>query len=170
MNHFFYSLISFIIALFFIMLGVISVLMPWFPSMRADLILFLLENSIVISLFGFSFLTIGIFLVINIILNTKRHYYEFKVGQNTVTIDEDLIQKYLHVYFLEIFPTQEVACRLAIKQNQLHVTADLPYVPAEQRNIILEKIKRDLKDLFSQQLNYNTDYYLSTSFQSDKSE
>ena len=170
MNHFFYSLISFIIALFFIMLGVISVLMPWFPSMRADLILFLLENSVVISLFGFAFLTIGVFLVINIILSTKGHYYEFKVGQNTVTIDEDLIQKYLQMYFSELFPTEEVPCRLTIKQNQLHVTADLPYVPPTQRSLLTEKIKQDLKDLFSQQLDYNTDYYLSTSFQSDKSE
>lgn len=167
MSHFFYSLISFIIALFFIMLGVISVIMPWFPAMRSDLIQFLLENSIAISLFGLAFLTIGIVMVVNIILSTKRHYYEFKIGQHTVKVDEDLIQKYLQIYFQELFPTQEVPCRLIIKQNRLHITADLPYVPSKQRDVLIEKIQHDLKDLFNQQLGYTTDYYLSASFQSD---
>ena len=168
MSHFFYSLMSFILALFFIMLGVISVLMPWFPAMRTDLIQFLLENSIAISLFGLAFLTIGIVLVVNIILSTKHHYYEFKVGNHPVRVDEELIQKYLQVYFDEIFPAQEVPCQLTIKQNLIHVTADLPYVPALQRNVLVEKIQQDLKDLFSNQLGYNSNYYLSASFQTDK--
>lgn len=168
MKHFFYSLINFIVALFFIMMGVISVLMPWFPAMRVDFIKFLLENSMAITLFGLCFLTIGIYLVISIILGAKRHYYEFKVGQNLVTVDEDLIQKYLQVYFSEIFPTQEIPCGLTIKQNLLHITADLPYVPSSQRDVLLEKIKQDLKNIFGQHLGYDSDYYLSASFQSDK--
>ena len=56
--------------------------------MRADFILFLLENSIALSFLGLTFLTIGIAMVLKIILNTKRHYYEFKVGKNWVQIDE----------------------------------------------------------------------------------
>lgn len=169
MIRFFYSLISFITALFFILLGVVSVLMPWVPSIRSDIIGFLIENSIAISLFGLAFLTIGIVMVINIILGTKRHYYEFKVGQNPVGVDEDLIQKYLQAYFIELFPVQEIPCCLAIKQNRLHITADLPYVPATQRAVLLEKIQQDLQDLFRRQLGYHDDYYLSASFQSEKS-
>lgn len=168
MNHFLYSLISFIIALFFIMLGVIACLLPWFPAMRSDLIQFFLENSVAIFLFGMSFLTIGVVMVVNIILSTKRHYYEFKVGHNPVRIDEDLIQKYLQNYFYEIFPTQEVACRLTIKQNRLHIDADFPYVPVTQRSVLLEKIQDDLRELFSKQFGYSNDYYLAASFQSDK--
>lgn len=168
MNHFIYSLITFIIALFFIMLGVIASLIPWFPAMRTDLIQFLLENSIAIFLFGMAFLVIGVVMVVNIILSTKRHYYEFTVGNNTVKVDEDLIQKYLQNYFQDQFPTQEVPCRLTIKQNRLHITADLPYVPSTKRNLLVEKIQQDLKDLLSEHLGYNDDYYLSASFQTDK--
>lgn len=168
MNHFFYSLMSFILALFFIMLGALSILMPWRPAMRTDLIQFLLENSIALSLFGLAFLTIGVAMVFSIILNAKRHYYEFKVGNNPVRVDEEVIQKYLQVYFEEIFPAQDVPCRLTVNKNLLHVTADLPYVPNTQRNVLIEKIQQDLKSLFSEHLGYNSDYYLSASFQADK--
>lgn len=167
MNHFIYSLISFIIALFFIMLGVISALMPWFPAMRADLIQFLLENSIAIFLFGMAFLTIGVCMVVNIILHAKKHYYEFTVGEHPVRIEEDLIQKYLQTYFQNLFPAKEVPCHLSIKQNRLYITADLPPVPSSQRDIIIEKIQQDLKKLFSEHLGYHSEYYLSASFQAD---
>lgn len=169
MRHFFYSLSNFIVALFFIMLGVISVLMPWFPTMRVDFIKFLLENSMAITLFGLCFLIIGIYLVISIVLGTRRHYYEFKVGQHIVEVDEDLIHKYLQTYFAEVFPSQEIPCSLTIKQNLLHVNADLPHVPSDQRSVLLEKIKQDLKSIFSDNLGYDSDYYLSVSFQAESS-
>jgi hypothetical protein len=107
-------------------------------------------------------------MIINFILGTKRHYYEFKVGPHSVEVDEELINEYLNTYFKELFPTQEVPCRLTIKQNRLHITADLPYVPASQRSLLLEKVKHDLYDIFCSQLGYQSDYYLSTSFQPEK--
>lgn len=164
MNHFFYSLITFIIALFFILLGILCILLRWMPVMRTELIHFLLENSIAISLFGAAFLAIGSFIVAQIILNSKKRYYEFKIGSHEVAVDEELIHKYLQIYFEELFPNREVPCRLEIHQNKLHVTADLPYVPEEQREILTEKIQIDLKNLFRDKLGYSSEYYLSTSF------
>lgn len=142
--------------------------MPWFPEMRANLITFLLENSIAISLFGFAFLTIGTVMVMNFLLGMQRKYYEFKIGQHSVNVDEELVNSYLQIYFKELFPSQEVPCRLIIKQNRFHITADLPCVPSSQRSILLEKIKNDLNELFSNQLGYESDFYLSTSFQPEK--
>lgn len=168
MNRFIYSLISFIVALFFIMLGVISILLPWLPVMRTHIILFLLENAVAISLFGLAFLAIGVAMVTNIALAAKTRYYEFTVGQNPVKIDEDLIQKYIQLYFQELFLGQEVPCCLAIKHNRIHITADLPAVPLTQRDVLLEKIQQDLKELFSRYLGYHVDYYLSASFQAEE--
>lgn len=168
MNHFFYSLIGFITALFFILLGVMSVLMSWFPAMRADLIQFLLENGTAVFLFGLAFMTIGIVMVINIVLGAKNHYYQFKIGRHTTQIDEDLIQKYIQTYFGEIFPKQAVPCRLIVRKNRLHITVDLPYVPASQQSVLMEKIQQDLNELLGKQIGYTSDYYLSTSFQPEK--
>jgi len=163
-NHLLFSLFSLISAIFFLLLGIFAVMVPWVPALKVSIIRFLQENSIVISLFGFAFLIVGTAIVINIILGTKRRYYHVKSGQNAVSVDENLIKGYLETYFHDLFPGQEIPSHLVIKQNKIHVMADLPTIPMEEQKDILEKIEKDLGEVFTTVLGYRNEFYLNISF------
>lgn len=165
MTHFFYSLITFLIAIFFILLGIIGILIPWSSNVRAEVISIISEHSIAISLFGLIFIAIGIAVVVNILLVSKTSYYQFTVGKNHVYVDETVIQSYLREYWKELFAAQEIPNRITLKGNQINVVADLPYVEPEQQTKLINKIQQELTELFGEILGYRQQFHLSVSFQ-----
>lgn len=167
MHHLFYSLISLTVAIFFIMLGVLTVLLPWSPSVRTDLIQFILEDSLAIFLFGFVFICVGLAIVIYIILGTRRSYYRLKGGTQSVHIDEAVVQDYLDTYWKQLFPKTSIPTRLQIKKNKIHLIADLPFIPHAEQKKVLERIKTDLTEIFGSFLGYREPFYFTASFQTD---
>lgn len=168
MSNFFYSLISFIVAVFFIMLGVIGVIIPWSPGVRTDLIQFILDDSLAISLFGFASIIIGLAIVTNILLNTKRRYYRIRSDKNSIEVDETVIQQYLQAYWKQLFPDSDIPSRLSLKNNKIHIIVDLPPIPYGQQQLLIERIKTDLRSTFAKMLGYHHEFYLSASFQTEK--
>lgn len=165
MLHFIYSLISFLIAIFFILLGIIGILIPWSANVRQEVISLISEHSLGISIFGLSFIAIGIAVVVNILLSSKTSYYQFTVGKSHVYIDETVVQHYLTEYWKELFLGQEIPNRITLKNNRIDVTADLPYVQPSQQEELLIKIQNELTELFSDLLGYRQQFHLSVSFQ-----
>ncbi len=165
MLHFIYSLISFLTAIFFILLGIIGILIPWSSNIRQEVINLIADHSIAISLFGLSFIAIGVAVAVNILLSSKPKYYQFTVGKNFVYIDEKIVQRYLSEYWKELFAGQEIPNRITLKNNQIDVVADLPYVNPDQQEELLTKIQNELTDLFSDLLGYHQQFHLSVSFQ-----
>lgn len=165
MRHFFYSLISFIVGLFFILLGVVGILVPWSPEVRSHLVRFIQEDSVFIFLFGLGLLIIGLAIATFVILSTRKRYYEIRSGENLVKIDEALFQDYLNIYWKQLFPKYEIPNRVALKKNKIYVTADLPYIPDSQQKALIERIERDLNDIFTRIIGYSHEYVISISFQ-----
>jgi hypothetical protein len=168
MKNILYSLISLVVALFFILLGVIAALLPWSVAVRSDLISLILEGSMTLFFFGCGFILIGCAIVLNIFISGRRSYYELKGGESGVLIDENILQDYVQNYWKQIFPKSEVPTKLSVKRNRMHITADLPYVPKSQRDVVLEQIKHDLEEIFSKYVGYNNSFSLSISFQPEK--
>ena len=143
MNKLFYSLMSFIIALFFLMLGIYCLMIPWSASIRTNLVQFILEYSTTIFLFGIGFVTIGLAFIIHIAFSTKTHYYRLRfTGPNPIWIHESLIQDYLNTYWKHLFPKSVVPNRLTMKKNKIHLIADLPYIPLPEHKDLLERYKK----------------------------
>jgi hypothetical protein len=168
MNNLFYSLISLAIALFFLTLGIMCMMLPWSPIVRSDLIQFILEDSIAISLFGFGFAIVALALIINIGFSTRYNYYKVRSEPNAISIDETIIQEYLNTYWKTLFPQSTIPSRLKIKKNRIYIIADLPYIPLQEQKQFLEKVKAELNDLFSTILGYRDVFYLSASFQTEQ--
>lgn len=168
MRNLFYSLISLIVAIFFIMLGIIGILLPWSPTVRSDIIQFLLEDSLAISLFSFVLILIGLAIVIHIVMNARHSYYYIKSGRNPTWVDESVIEDYLDTYWKQLFPKAHVTNRLMLKKNKIHLVAELPYVPHLEQKDVLERIKNDLTELFASFLGYRQPFYLSASFQPEQ--
>jgi hypothetical protein len=66
-----------------------------------------------------------------------------------------------------VFPNSEVPCSVSFKNNQLHITADLPYVPLEKQKGLIEQMQADVTDIFTRLLGYRAEYLFSLSFQED---
>lgn len=164
MKNFFYSLISLIIALFFILIGVIGIMIPWSEITRTTLIQFINEDALAISLFGFAFIIIGVAIVVNILLSTQRHYYHIRANDTSIAVDEAIIEQYLAAYWSQLFPGRDVPCRLSLKDNKIHIAADLPYMPVSEHKKLLERIKEDLRNTFADTLGYRDEFNISVSF------
>lgn len=170
LSNFIYSLINCLIALFFILLGLIALILPWSPSIRTELIQFFLEKSLPISLFGLGFLAIGIAILTQIILKIRHtNYYVIHSGINSVLVDEEILQKYLSSYWQQLFPSQDVSSHFVIKKNKIKVFAELPGIAPEEHDMLVKHIESDLSDIFNRILGYTNDFVLQVSFKKNNS-
>jgi len=115
-------------------------------------------------LFGFGFIAIGIGLLANIIITSRHKYYHYTVKTFTVSVDETLIVQYLNFYWKELFPQEEIPCRVILTNNHLQVVAHLPGIEKEKQDDIVEQIKEDLRTLLDLTIGYNEEFELSLSF------
>ncbi len=167
MNNFFHSLVVFIAALFFIMLGLVGIMIPWFPGMRMEIIEFILEYPLAILLFGIALVMAGFGIVFYILFHSRRRYYYIYSGSNTAAVDEAVIKQYLDIYWKQLFPDQDIPNRFTLKDNKIHIAVDLPFLPPQQQQLLLERIKLDLRNTFSKLLGYRNGFSLSASFQKE---
>lgn len=163
MFNFIYYLGGVVIGLFFLLLGLIAIILPWSIGLRTDVVLFFLENSIAISLFGFGFFLIGIGMLVNFYLSSRRSSYRLHSKQ-PVVIDQRIMEQYLTSYWKQLFPQQEIPTQLFLRKNRLKITADLPYVPLLEQKPLVEQIEKDLQEIFSNLLGYSESFALALSF------
>lgn len=169
MNNFFYSLFNFVTALIFIVIGIVSFILPWSPAARTDLVQFILEDSYLIFLLGSVFILLGVLILINLWLNFKRRYYRLKSNNRSVIIDETIFQQYLDTYWSHLFPDTHIPSHVVVGPKKLKITADLPYVPVSEQKALLNRIQNDLEELFGNYVGYHRDYLISISFASEQS-
>lgn len=165
MRNIFYSLITLVVALFFIVLGVMSMILLFSPYVRSTLVQFILENSVMLFLFGFSFLVIGVAIVTHIILGAKKKHYYIKSNNHSIYINEDIFQQYLNDYWKQLFPNQDIPNQVILKKDKVQITAELPFVPIPEQKKVITRIERDLSELFNRLIGYRKEYILSLSFQ-----
>ncbi len=166
-SRFFYLSISFILGIFFLLGGTYATALSWSSFLRLKAIYFILENTLILSLFGLGLALIGFSILIYAIVNSRRRYISICISKHAVTIDETLIQQYLETYWKEHFPTHSVSSRLSIKKNALQIVVDLPFIPKDEQEKFLNHIHQDFMDIFGRLLGYPHKIYLTASFQTD---
>lgn len=164
MNHLFYSLITLLVALFFIVLGALAMMLQWSTHVSSSVIDFILNNTTTLFLFGFVAVVIGVALTINIAQSAFTHYYRIRSTDNPVILSDALIYDYLNSYWKELLPYAEVPCRILLKKHRIQIVADLPYFPVKEQKELLKRIEQDLLDLFRGVLGFRDELDLSISF------
>lgn len=164
LSRFFYLSASFVIGTFFFLMGLLCILLPWFPYLQQISIHFILENSLILSLFGLGFTLTGFSMAAYAILKTGRKYVEIRTGDLAVILDENVIKQYLETYWQTHFPQAKVSYNINFKKHSLQIIADLPSLSLSDQKAFLEEVKQDFNDLFSRVLGYPYDVYFITSF------
>lgn len=164
-SRFIYNSVSFILALFFILVGILNLFLAQSENWLKWLVQFISTNPWLSTLVGILFIAIGIGLLVRIRINSKKQYYEIKAGNHITCLDEKIFEKYLDTYWKELFPKNQVLSSVALRKNQLYITADLPYIPLEEQKTLLQQIENDLNDILIKYLGYHQEYLISINFQ-----
>lgn len=159
--HFF---ITALLAVFFILGGITCLLTPWSSAIRTHIILFIIENTAVISSFGLLFIILGIMLLINVVISSQHRYYKIKSKGSTVLVDENVIQQLIDEYFRELFPQNDVPSTIALEQNAIHITVNFPYFPIPDQKPFLQRVETELAACLNSILGHTEEFYLSASF------
>lgn len=162
--HYLFSFLNLILALFFILFGSITLLLPWSETIRNNVVTFISENAWPWNLFGLGFILVGVAIGAYTILTKRKRYFSIKVGDNMTSISDKVIDDYLRTYFLKQFPSQEVPYRFTLGNNSFHLTADLPFVPLDDQQDLLRKIEDDMQQLLREFIGYHKQLKFSFSF------
>jgi hypothetical protein len=103
-------------------------------------------------------------MLIYVIQSTKHRYYMIPAGRHMTSVDENLIGNYINNYWKELFPKIPVPNHVSLKGNKLFVIADLPYFPAPEQKIMLNKIDKDISGILNKILGYDREFSLQISF------
>jgi hypothetical protein len=164
-GHFFFSIINLLVAVLLIVLGIFIFMIPRAVHFQQLVMNLLTEKSYLFTILGISVGVVGILLLIAFYMMNRRHSYYLAMGNHFLTIDESIIQKYLTEYWKELFPGTDLHQEVALKNNLIHLTVDLPYIAFDEQRKILERIELDLQKLFSRIFDYRKEFYITVSFQ-----
>ena len=163
--HYLFSFLNLILALFFILFGSITLLLPWSETIRNHVVDFINDNAWPLNLFGLGFILIGLAIGAYTILTKRKRYITIKQGANETTISEKAINDYIRTYFSRQFPSREIPYRFTLSKNAFHLIADLPFIPLEDQKQIVERIEEDLQKIFREYLGYDKQLTFSFSFE-----
>jgi hypothetical protein len=164
-SFYFHITITILFSLLLIAFGIFFVILPSAPEFKHHIIDFLESNSALIQFSGILVATLGLILLISsFFVNRRDHYLVVYDKKGRIVIDEDILEQYVNSYFATLFPGTNYHVYSKIKDEKIHLVADLPSVPDESQKILLETIENDLNRLFSDKLGYKNDFYLSISF------
>lgn len=168
MTHLFYSLITVVIAFFFLLVGLVSFSLSFSTEIRTDFVQFILEDATVLPIFGITLLAIGIGILLNSFFSLRRRTYRISSGNYVTSLDENLFKQYLEAYWKQKFPRVDIPCKVNLKRNKIIVAADLPFVPIAEQTSVLEQIESDLSQILSQYLGYHRKYVINITFKPEK--
>lgn len=164
MGHFFYSLTNFILALFFLSLGILCALIAWFPQMKNDILQLLDESSWLVFFAGLAFILIGGAILFNLFIHSRVRTYVIRSGKNAVEVDQALIEETLNLYWRQLFPRYSIPSQVKIQDNQVYITADFPLIAEEEQSSFIKSIEENVGSLLSRTLGYRNDFFLTASF------
>lgn len=164
MNHPLYYFTSFVVALFFVMIGLICIALPWLSGVKMALVNFIAESTLLLFIVGLLLILCGCAIIAYMIFNRSKRTYHIRRGNHTFDIDKSVINTYVRIYLEERFPNEDIPHQISIKKNQLMLAADLPFVPKEDQESFTEKIYEELSQLLAEKVGSEKDLYLSISF------
>lgn len=161
-KNFFFTVFSLLLACFFLLLGSLSLVLPWNEKIHAHFLSFL-NNGLALSAVGFTLIIVGAILMATLFISHRKYYY-IRVGSRAVAVNGEVIKKSLSVYWKKRFGVNQVVSEVEIRPDRLHITAHLPPLPFEDQRDLVKKIEQELTALLTDILGYSRPLFLTVSF------
>jgi hypothetical protein len=151
-------------SLFLLLFGLFILVLPWSHSALELAVSSVQEYRWFLTFFGISLLLVGVAIIGQIYLASQRKYLTIKTGDNPVYASDAVVRDSLQAYWENLFPEQEIPCRVDIKKNRIFLYVDLPYYPKEKRPELLKKVEAELAVLLQDLFAYSKSLNLKISF------
>lgn len=150
-----------------IFFGLFLVAIPLAPSFRDQAIAFIHSSDTFLITCGTLLIIVALLLLTAAYSTTKGVTFTVQMGEkSSYTIDEKVLNKLLKDYFKNIFNNFEVLGQF--QDNQIHVILEMPPMPFIEQKPLLERIEKDLSELFEEQFDYSAPFSLSATVASEK--
>jgi len=160
-----YLAISCVIGIFFLIVGVFGIILPWSHVLQTLTIQFIQEKTLILSLFGLGLALIGLSMIAYALLHTRHRYVDIRTGGYAVTLDENVVRSYLEKYWEERFPESHIPFDITFKKRAIQIVVTLPPLPLQEQKPFLEQVKQDFNELFGRTLGYPYDVHLMARFE-----
>lgn len=153
-----------ITAILFILAGTVAILIPWLPTIRTEIVLFILEKSTLLFVIGIALLAIGLAMIAYVRLSTGQRTYYVRKGLHPVTVKMDVVNSTLSNYFKEMFPGMEIPHEAVLYRSKIRLYLDFPYIVKEEQEPLTDRLYEEVSKLLDDALGCSQPLELSVSY------
>ena len=157
-----FSAVQFIFVVLILVAGLLFIVLPYSPHLRAAITHFFSQGSAVFSLVGFLTLVCGSLLLLGFYAMYRGSYYTVRMGKNELFVDPAVIHSYVEEYWKSVFPNQDLSIEIDLSKNQtIEMFVEMPMLAPENQHSILEKAEVDLSQILQKHLGYRREFLIS---------
>jgi hypothetical protein len=153
-----------ITGILFILAGTIAILIPWLPSIRTEIVYFILEKSMILFVMGVALLIIGLAMIAYVRLSTGQRTFYVRHAPHPVEVKLDTVSGYLNTYFKEMFPGMEIPHEVILHRNKIRLYVDFPYIIKEEQEPLTDRLYEELAGVLDEKLGCTYPLELSVSY------
>lgn len=154
-----FSAVQFIFVVVVLSLGAFLIGLANAPLLRSAIATMFLEKSALFTFLGVMLLIIGLLLLLGFYSMQRGRYLSVEMKDRKTQIEIRLVKEYVEKYWKNTFPDQDVHTEVLIYPNQkIELSLQIPNLSFEEQQAVLEKVEKELGDLFAKKLGYNREF------------
>ena len=138
-KNFFLKVFSLLSSIFLLFIGVFILFITWASQFREATVKTIEHRPEFFTIISIVFLITSIVILVVHHFVRKKHYYKIEMGKHNVSINKNVIEKYVTYYWNELNLEKEIQSQVIVKNNKLHIIADFPSIPINQQGKHLSK-------------------------------
>ena len=148
----------------FILAGTVAILIPWLPTIRTEIVLFILEKSMILFVMGVALLIIGLAMIAYVRLSTGQRSFFVRNTPHPIEVELDVVRNFLNTYFKEMFPGMEIPHEVVLHRNRVSLYVDFPYIIKEEQGPLTDRLFEELSIALDEKIGYTQALELSVSY------
>lgn len=163
-----FSAVQFLTVLVVLGTGIFFVGLPKAPHVRLALSDFFAQDRAVFSFAGYLILLIGAALLVGFCGLYRKPFLRLQMQAQPTSIDLKLVREYVESYWKKRFPHHTTSLEVYLsRKKKIEVIADFPTLEGKQFELSLQEIERELGLLFSRNLGYKGDFFVTLRYKTD---
>jgi len=157
------SLIHFFLVIGLILSGVFFLILHFVPTARVQATEVFSSQTPFFLILGGGLLLFAVALFISFSRMHHKHYYRVSMNGHEMEVDDAVLKGIIEQYWKRIFPDQHVATDLILhpKKQKIEIVVEIPGLPFEDHEALLQRVEKELGEILTQQLGYKKEFFVS---------
>ncbi|MFT4553315.1 MAG: hypothetical protein ACI9S8_001953 [Chlamydiales bacterium] len=169
-NTFFLSAMNLLFIAFFFITGATLLLADFYPQIQGFAADFVKQHDLGLKSVGALIVAFSTALFAFFCRLHRRNYFNFRMGNNLISVSEEAISETLIPYWKKLFPDENINFQVKIPNNVIEIWVDFPAIPSGEEKNLLQRVEEDLERLLGNLLDYRKEFNLIVRFAEAKIE